>query len=343
LRVLIDTTFALRGPSGTGVYLERLCAALREAGVDVVEAANAARPAPGGGGLRSARNLAADRWWVEVELPARARAARAAVVHHPLPAVARVSSCPQVVTVHDVAFERVPERFDARFRAVARRAHRAAARRAAAVVCVSHTTARDVRSRWGVPRERIVVAPHGPGQEPDHRRRRRAPEHLLYVGDGEARKNLPFLLAGYRAYREAVADPLPLVLAGTAEAEGPGIRVERRPEAERLADLYSAAAALVHPALYEGFGLTPLEAMSAGTPVLAVRNPGVSEVCGEAARYVDGHDARGLGAALAELAGDARARRDLSERGRRRAAEFSWRRSARAHVEAYTLALGRTT
>jgi glycosyltransferase involved in cell wall biosynthesis len=81
--------------------------------------------------------------------------------------------------------------------------------------------------------------------------------------------------------------------------------------------------------------------MSAGTPVLAVRNPGVSEVCGEAARYVDGHDARGLGAALAELAGDGRRRRDLSERGRRRAAEFSWRRSARAHVEAYTLALGR--
>jgi glycosyltransferase involved in cell wall biosynthesis len=340
VRVLIDTTFALRGPSGTGVYVERLATALRGLGVEVVEAANESRRAPGGGGLRSAVNLATDRWWVQAELPRRAWRERAQVLHHPLPALARRAPCPQVVTVHDVAFERLPGAFDPAYRAVARRAHRAAARGADAVVCVSQATARDARARWGLDAQRIVVAPHGPGQEPELRSERRAPAHFLYVGDAEPRKNLPGLLAGYRAYRERAAEPLPLVLAGTAEASAPGLRVELRPDAERLAALYAEAAALAHTALHEGFGLTLLEAMSTGTPVVAARVPGVVEVCGEAARYVDPRDPAGLAGALAELAGDAELRRDLSERGRRRAAEFSWRRSARAHLEAYTLAAG---
>lgn len=340
MRVVLDTTFALRGASGTGVYLVRIAAALRELGVEVVEVADERRRPPAGGGVRSARNLMRDLWWTDVALPTRAREAGADVVHHPLPAAALMSRMPQVVTVHDVAFERLPQHFDRRFREYARRAHRAAARYAACVVCVSETTARDVRALWGVPAERIVVALHGAGQEPAASSLERGdPRHFLYVGDDEPRKNLATLLAGYRAYREAAADPLPLVLAGTAEARAEGVRVERRPEAARLDRLYADAAALVHPSLYEGFGLTPLEAMTAGTPVVAARSPGVTEVCGDAVRYVDPRDPPAWAVALAELAETPELRRDLAERGRRRAAGFSWARSARAHVEAYTLAL----
>jgi glycosyltransferase involved in cell wall biosynthesis len=95
----------------------------------------------------------------------------------------------------------------------------------------------------------------------------------------------------------------------------------------------------VHPSLHEGFGLTPLEAMSAGTPVVAARSPGVTEVCGDAVVYVDPHDPAALAAELGRVASDEGLRRDLTERGRRQAASFSWARSARAHVEAYTLAV----
>ena len=104
--------------------------------------------------------------------------------------------------------------------------------------------------------------------------------------------------------------------------------IDELPDAERLADLYSAAAALVHPSLHEGFGLTPLEAMTTGTPVIAARSPGVTEVCGEAALYVDPRDAEDLAGRLAQVAADPALRSDLGERGRRRAAEFSWARSA---------------
>src|SRR6185503_7599139 len=132
IRVLVDTTFALRGHTGTGVYLERVTRALEDLGVDVVEAANTARRAPGGGGPRSAVNWATDAYWTAVELPRRARECRADLLHHPLPAFSTAAGCPQVVTIHDLAFERLPECFDAAYRAHASLSHRRAARRAAA-------------------------------------------------------------------------------------------------------------------------------------------------------------------------------------------------------------------
>jgi glycosyltransferase involved in cell wall biosynthesis len=343
VRVLVDTSLTLRGPSATGVYVAHLVPALQAAGLEVVEAANGARRAAGGAPLRSAVNLATDALWIQRELPRRAREQAADVLHHPHPALARGVAAPpaQVLTVHDLAVVDRPEGADPRRRRYVLRAHRAAARRAHAVIAVSQATADDVHARWGVPVERIVVARHGPGQEPEARRpRAREATHLLYVGDDEPRKNLDLLLAGYARYRaQAGPAPLPLVLAGRTDAAGEGVRVVARPDAEELAELYAGAAALVHPSLHEGFGLVALEAMSAGTPVLAARTAGLQEVCGDAAQYVDGRDAQGLADELARLAADPGLRRDLAERGRRRAAEFSWARSARAHAAAYALAV----
>ncbi len=367
MRVLLDTTYARRGPSGTGTYLARLADALRAAGVEVVEAADERRRPPAGGGAGSLRNLARDAWWRQVGLPRAARAARADVVHHPLPALSARSPCPQVVTVHDLAFERLPELFAPGFRRWASVAHRRAARGADAVVCVSQTTRRDAMARWGVDPARIVVALHGPGQEPAagagrhgggepapgaepygggepapgagrHGGGEPAPgaRHFLYVGDDEPRKNLALLLDAHARYRaQAGAGALELVLAGRARAAQEGVRCEPEPD---LGALLAGAAALVHPALHEGFGLTALEAMQAGVPVVAARSPGLAETCGQAALYVDAYDAGGLAAALARIAGDAALRAGLAARGRERAAGFSWEASARAHIEAYTLA-----
>jgi len=94
----------------------------------------------------------------------------------------------------------------------------------------------------------------------------------------------------------------------------------------------------VHPALHEGFGLTALEAMSAGVPVLAARSPGLSETVGTAALAFDPYDAQQLAALLGQVATDPALRADLVRRGRERAAAFSWAASARAHMAAYTLA-----
>jgi hypothetical protein len=178
MRVMIDTTYSQRAPlSGTAVYIERLCAELpRVPGseIEVVPVANARRRAPAGGGVGSARNLANDVAWTVAELPRLARRKRADVIHHPLPALSPLARVPQVVTVADLAFERLPDQFDRAFRTYAHVTHRAAARRAPAVICVSETTAADAIELWGLAPERIVVAPHGPGQELAPARRRRA-------------------------------------------------------------------------------------------------------------------------------------------------------------------------
>ena len=90
---------------------------------------------------------------------------------------------------------------------------------------------------------------------------------------------------------------LELVLAGRARPpQQPGVRTEPAPD---LPALLGGAAALVHPALHEGFGLTPLEAMHAGVPVIAARSPGLAETCADAALYVDPYDAEGSGAPAA--------------------------------------------
>jgi glycosyltransferase involved in cell wall biosynthesis len=339
MRVLFDATYAARAPhSGTGVYTQRILAALEGlSDVELEVVANHGRRRPAGGGLGSARNLLADGRWTAVELPRLARRAAADVIHHPLPAFAVGAAARQVITVHDLAFERVAECFDRGFRLYAHATHRLAARSAAAVLCVSESTAADVEELWRVPVGRIVVAPHGPGQELPSPRRERA--HFLYVGDGEPRKNLPTLVDAYRRYRELVSEPLPLVLAGAAFAEGPGFGVEPRPSRGRLAELYASAVALIQPSLYEGFGLTALEAMSAGVSVIASDIPALREVCGEAARYAAPRDPGAFASAMAEIAADARLRQELTARGLTRAAEFSWERCARAHVDAYSLAL----
>lgn len=346
MRVLIDTSFVARGPSGTAVYIERVTEALRARGnVEVVEARRRRRPAPGRSRTRgrvawSAVNAVLDAVWLQAGLRARARRARADVIHHPLPAWMWRAPCAQVITVHDLAFEHLPEGFGRTWRLLARRRHRAAARRAGAVVCVSRASAAEAVGILGADPERVVVAPHGPGQAlPSAAPAERvAPRHFLYVGDAEPRKRVPALLDAHGRYAAGRDDALPLVLAGSAAALANGrplIVGEPNPDPRRLRELLAGAAALVHPSAEEGFGLTLAEAMASGVAVLAVRNPGTHELCGPAALLVEPDE---LVDGMARLHEEAGLRAELARLGQERARRFSWDESARRHEDAYSLA-----
>ena len=345
MRILIDTSFVERGPSGTAIYIERVTEALRARGnVEVLEARRRRRPAPGrsrehGRLFWSAMNAVLDTLWVQVALPARARRAGADLIHHPLPAWTLKAKCAQVITIHDLAFEHLPEGFGRVWRLLARRRHRAAARRAGAVVCVSRSAATDAVGILGADPERVVVAPHGPGQKLPQPAGEQDARHFLYVGDDEPRKRVPALLEAHRRYADGREDALPLVLAGSAATRANGhplVIGEPKLEPDRLAELLAGAAALVHPSAEEGFGLTLAEAMAAGVAVLAVRNPGTHELCGPAALLVEPEE---LANGLARLHDEAGLRSELAERGRERASRFSWDESAAKHEEAYALAL----
>jgi glycosyltransferase involved in cell wall biosynthesis len=85
----------------------------------------------------------------------------------------------------------------------------------------------------------------------------------------------------------------------------------------------------VYPSWYEGFGLPPLEAMRAGCPVVVSRAASLPEICGDAALYFDPNDPATLAEAARRLMGDAALRDSMRAAGERRAAEFSWKRTAR--------------
>lgn len=171
---------------------------------------------------------------------------------------------------------------------------------------------------------------------------------LLYVGSIEPRKNLMRLLQAYRQLSATVRSEVKLVLAGFHgwdNADVMELLASLRddvsylgyiPEPD-LAGLYNLAEAFVYPALYEGFGLPPLEAMACGCPVVVSGVASLPEVCGGAALYVDPTDAEQMTGALEGLLADATAGAELRAKGLERAQQFSWERSAREHLVVFEM------
>jgi glycosyltransferase involved in cell wall biosynthesis len=265
-----------------------------------------------------------------------------------------------VVTVHDLApliwpqhYLRLPH---------ARVGHMwqyALAQGADAVIAPSAATARDVVERLRIPRERVHVIAESvdmsfappPRDEALRvvRERFSVPErYVLYVGQFDPRKNMDGLLAAFA--RAAHDDPgLRLVIAGDAGKLAAYLRAAlERTAAPRervvvtgfvdddtLAALYAGAECLLHAALLEGFGLTPLEALAAGTPVVGYRAGAVEEVVGDAGLLVEPTDRAALGEALRALLGSDSLARDLRARAPGRVALFSWDRAADETLDVY--------
>jgi len=243
--------------------------------------------------------------------------------------------CPAVVTVHDLSFARRPELMSRKDRLVFRVVVPRAVRGAVRVLTVSERTKRDLVELYDVPPDKVVVTPNGvdPAFHPGDTES--AAEYVLAVGAIQRRKNQ---LAALEA---AAAAGLPLVVVGPEkdsaladELRRRGARVEGYVETERLAELYRGAACLVQTSSFEGFGLPLVEAMASGTPVVAVHEPALEEVAGDAAVVVEEANlAYGIRRALVE-------RERLVAAGLERSRAFSWRAAAERTLAVYREILG---
>ncbi len=297
--------------------------------------------------------------WEHLVLPIKARRDKIDLFHGLAFGRPRLLSSASVVTIHDLAFLRWPEQVPGRRSAYLSRAVRDAAVHARRLIAVSEHTKRDTVELLDVDPDRVDVTPLGVApaftrSSEDQIRRFRGVQGLpnpfvLAVGNLEPRKNLESLVTAF----EAIASNIPhdLVLLGAdGWKTGPLLSmIEASPVAARirlagfvapalLSGWYSACDVFVLPSRYEGFGLSLLEAMACGAPSIAANVAAIPEVAGDAAVLVE-PEAEPLGEALAALIHNGQLKLDLSQRGRTRAGQFRWERTARLTVETYEKAM----
>jgi len=271
------------------------------------------------------------------------------------------SSAHVIITYQDLIAFRIPSAFpgNARFeeyRATSRLTLPAAQR----LIAFSESVGSEIASEFGIPREEIPVVALGveaarfSDRRPGDRLIRsalRLPERYFFsVASDYPHKNLDTLLDAYGRLRSRWKNDEPpwLVLAGypSGARNGLYLRLESEPldggviflgpvRSHQLRVLYRQALALVFPSLYEGFGLPPLEAMAAGTPVIAMPISAVPEVGGNCVLYPDGLSAADLARAMEHLATSEPLRDDLREKGRKWVEHFRWEKTARATLEVY--------
>jgi len=268
------------------------------------------------------------------------------------------ANCRTVITVHDLAFLLYPQfltRESARYYGQVDQA----VRRADQIVADSESTRQDVLRLLGVPPDKVSVVylAANPLYRPISLAQARAwveekfglaGEFILSVGTIEPRKNLPTLLRAYRQLLDAYKLDVTLALVGGEGwlyAEVPTLvkklrltdraRFLGRVSDEDLLHLYNAAGVLAHPALYEGFGLPPLEAMSCGTPVVVSNASSLPEVVGDAGLLVEPENVAAWSAALWRVCTDDDLRDELSQKALARSRRFSWERTARQTLRVY--------
>lgn len=266
-----------------------------------------------------------------------------------------VLSCAGMVTIHDVLFETHPEYFERMFRLRSRILMRYSARRAAHVFTVSDYSKSEIASRFNLNGSCISVIhnaadphrffPGDAGRDIVERRGLRPGEYLLTVGRIEPRKNHGRLL---KAYAALGANMPPLVIVGQLDSRRVDIhkmigdlsltdRVILIGDADdtELPALMRHARVFIYPAIAEGFGMPPLEAMACGVPVIVSNLTSLPEVVGDAGVLVDPLDTDALTKAISVTLNDVPSRSRLRQAGPERAQKFSWPESAKLVRERY--------
>ncbi|HST05167.1 MAG TPA: glycosyltransferase family 1 protein [Chloroflexia bacterium] len=356
---------ALQGyKSGVGYYAENLLAAMMRVAPqhDYVLFSNRdmtrAWQVLGNERLYRGRYFPVRLAWMQGVLPGTLRRVRPDVCHFPNYLAPLASRCPSVVTLHDMTLFVTPRFHHWKKLVLDRTLIPLVARRAQAIVTVSHSAGDDIVRYLGVPSSKVHVIMNAvspvfhtvtdkPQLEAVRARYGLGGPYILYVGTIEPRKNLARLIRAFRALKKRGL-PHKLVLVGQSGWHSASIyaEVEKHNLAsdviftgyvpfEDLPALYSGASAMAFPSLYEGFGMPVLEAMSCGTPVVTSHTSALAEVADGAALLVDPLSGAQIAGALYRVCTDGDLARDLSVKGRARATQFTWENAARATLDVY--------
>jgi len=290
-------------------------------------------------------------------LPLELATADLEVLHSPdfIPPFRR--NCRSVITIHDLNFLLYPHFLTPQSASYYGQIDQAV-RNCDHIIAVSESTKHDIVRLTGAPENKITVvheAAHPIYRPLDDSLPQQVVErmgldrdYILFVSTIEPRKNVPTLLMAYKKLLDHYHAEVDLALAGekgwlfeevfalVGKLDlGERVHFLGRVSPEELLGLYNAAQLLVHPAFYEGFGLPPLEAMACGTPVVVSNTSSLPEVVGDAALLVDPSDVDSMAVAIWRLLTDEALRKQMREKGFRRARRFSWKKAALETLDIY--------
>jgi len=356
MRVAIDARELSGRPTGVGRYLAELLRAWNDLpgalGHEFALCATSPVTTPPLPRLRVSQHVSpgSGPWWEQRALPRLA--AGADVLFAPAYSGPLFPGMPMVVTIHDVSFAAHPEWFGPREGLRRRLTTRASAWRARRVLTVSDFSKREIVRCFGTDPSKIDVVYSGAtplgdgtpaGASADGAAR---PATVLFVGSVFARRHVPELIEGFgrlaqrrpNATLEIVGDnrSRPRVdLDALVRTHGHDGRVRLRhyvTDAE-LATLYHEAAAFAFLSEYEGFGLTPLDALAAGVPIVVLDTEVAREIYGPAAIYVATPDPALVEAALDAALFDPAARQRVLDAAPHVLERYSWRESAQRTLQ----------
>lgn len=367
ITVAIDGNFLALPASGIGTYLRGLLDALNADADSLGVRMHLVEPAPGRflhPGSKQHRFL-----WDAFGVAGGVLAAgnpKPDLLHLPQMSAPLSSPIPVVATIHDV----IPFVMDDYRASRAMRLYLAtmarSVKKARRVIAPSRSAKADIARVLGIPADRIrvieeaadpsfVPATGGSAIALVAEKWGLTGRYLFNIGGFDRRKNLPLLIEAFAAALPSLDDDVRLVIAGAPHTgnervfpplepvirehgvEGRVVLTGRVTDEERLA-LYQAAHVYITPSEYEGFGLTPLEAMACGVPAIVANRTSLPEVVGDAGLCVE-PTVEELSRAIVFLMTDDARHEALSRASLQRASQFSWPRAAKETVEVYREAL----
>jgi glycosyltransferase involved in cell wall biosynthesis len=351
MHVAVDARELVGRATGAGRYLSQLLtawAALPDARAHRFTLFSQAPIAHGADGLRASSIIlpgAGGTWWEQVTLASALRRGRYDVLFAPAYTAPLSGSTPLALAVHDVSFAAHPEWFRPRERWRRRWVTTRAARRARVILTLSAFSRGEIVQHLGIAPLRVHVVPLGTGLPAPTTRQTARPRpgdspSILFVGSIFNRRHVPALIEAlpHVSSRHPGAR---LVIVGdnrtwprqdlreVAKAAGvaPQVTDATYVDDNELDALYANASAFVFLSEYEGFGLTPLEALARGVPTLVLDTPVAREVYGDAADYVATPDPVAVSQAILRIL-DSAGTIDVIERARPILTRYDWRHAA---------------
>jgi glycosyltransferase involved in cell wall biosynthesis len=362
LRVAWDNRLARQDKAGTGIYAARLLEQFTSRPDLRMDVLNGWRNLSGGSLATVALRAAGDLFWTHACLPSLVWKRGADLLHAPAFIAPIAAPCPVVTTIHDVTYLLYPSHFSSWWATYLRIVMPPAVRSAAAIICGSENSKRDIVKAYGIGCEKVRVVPYGvdhdrfhPAATLDHHWAHALgirDGYVLHVGTFSYRKNIPTLLHAVAQLRaKGKWGDRQVVLAGSQNLSLKGAQevFDTIPELdlsasvvltghvpdEHVPGLYAHASMLVMPSLYEGFGFPVLEAMAVGTPVVCSDTSSLPEVAGDAAIFFPPQDQHALAGAIEDLIQNPSIAEQLRRKGFEQVRRFSWQRTAEQTIEIY--------